>query len=44
VTFVVARATTRETQEACVAALITKTTILWHLLDCVAAGSGGAAP
>jgi pyrroloquinoline-quinone synthase len=36
--------TTRETQEACVAALIKKTEILWHLLDCVAAGSGGATP
>lgn len=44
VAFVVARATTREVQEACVAALIKKTEILWHLLDCVAAGSGGAAP
>lgn len=44
VAFVVAHATTRETQEACVGALIKKTQILWHLLDCVAAGSGGAAP
>ena len=28
-------ATTRELQERCVAALIRKTEILWHLLDCV---------
>jgi len=35
--FVVAHATTRALQEACVAALIRKTEILWHLLDCVAA-------
>ena len=33
--FVVANATTRELQERCVAALIAKTEILWHLLDCV---------
>jgi pyrroloquinoline-quinone synthase len=35
-TFVVAHATTRPLQEACVAALITKCTILWALLDAVA--------
>jgi len=35
--FVVARATTFELQRSCVAALIRKTEILWHLLDCVAA-------
>jgi pyrroloquinoline-quinone synthase len=35
VTFVVAHARTREAQEACVAALIRKTEVLWHLLDCV---------
>ena len=28
-------ATTYELQERCVAALIRKTEILWHLLDCV---------
>jgi pyrroloquinoline-quinone synthase len=33
--FVVRQATTRELQERCVAALIRKTEILWHLLDCV---------
>ena len=33
--FVVKRATTFELQERCVAALIRKTEILWHLLDCV---------
>jgi len=31
--FVTARATTYELQERCVAALIRKTEILWHLLD-----------
>ena len=33
--FVVAARRTRELQEACVAALIRKTEVLWHLLDCV---------
>jgi pyrroloquinoline-quinone synthase len=37
VRFVVAQAGTREAQERCVAALVKKTQILWHLLDCVAA-------
>ena len=32
--FVVRHATTYERQERCVAALIRKTEILWHLLDC----------
>jgi len=32
--FVVGHATTYELQERCVAALIEKTRILWHLLDC----------
>ena len=44
VAFVVAHASTREAQEACVRALIKKTEILWHLLDCVAAESGGDLP
>jgi pyrroloquinoline-quinone synthase len=35
--FVVEHATSRDLQEACVAALVTKTEILWHLLDCVQA-------
>jgi pyrroloquinoline-quinone synthase len=35
--FVVAGATSFELQERCVAALIRKTEILWHLLDCVQA-------
>ncbi|MBC8132531.1 MAG: pyrroloquinoline-quinone synthase PqqC [Deltaproteobacteria bacterium] len=39
VAFVVANAHSRETQEACVAALIRKTEILWHLLDCVSAAT-----
>jgi len=33
--FVVTHATSYELQERCVAALIRKTEILWHLLDCV---------
>jgi coenzyme PQQ biosynthesis protein C len=35
IAFVVAHATTFELQEKCVAALVKKTEILWHLLDCV---------
>lgn len=35
VAFVVANARTRALQEACLAALIRKTEVLWHLLDCV---------
>jgi pyrroloquinoline-quinone synthase len=44
--YVVEHATSGELQERCVAALITKTQILWHLLDCVQAhtAGGGAAP
>jgi pyrroloquinoline-quinone synthase len=42
--FVVENATSRALQEACVGALVRKTEILWHLLDCVHAASvGGAA-
>jgi pyrroloquinoline-quinone synthase len=33
--FVVREAQSRALQDACVAALIRKTEILWHLLDCV---------
>ena len=33
--FVVEHARTAELQERCVAALVKKTEILWHLLDCV---------
>jgi pyrroloquinoline-quinone synthase len=36
--FVVAGASTPELQDRCVAALVRKTEILWHLLDCVACG------
>jgi pyrroloquinoline-quinone synthase len=43
VAFVVAHARTRAEQEACVAALIRKTEVLWHLLDCVSAGAGAEA-
>lgn len=42
IAFVVAQARTRAEQEACVAALIRKTEILWHLLDCVSAASDQA--
>jgi hypothetical protein len=37
---VIAHATSRALQETCVAALVRKTEILWHLLDCVAAATG----
>jgi pyrroloquinoline-quinone synthase len=40
--FVVANATSRPLQEMCVAALVRKTEILWHLVDCVQAASAGA--
>jgi pyrroloquinoline-quinone synthase len=40
--FVVQQASSRELQEACIAALIRKTEVLWHLLDCVQAGQGRA--
>ncbi len=42
--FVVANATTHEMQERCVAALIRKTEVLWHLLDCVHAAYVAPAP
>jgi pyrroloquinoline-quinone synthase len=42
--FVVRNATTRELQDAAIAALVRKTEILWHLLDCVAAGCGFTVP
>lgn len=38
--FVVQHALSRELQEACVRALIDKTQVLWHLLDCVALAHG----
>jgi pyrroloquinoline-quinone synthase len=41
--YVVANADTRALQEACVAALVRKTEILWHLLDCVHAATAGVA-
>lgn len=40
IAFVVAHARTRDLQDACVAALIRKTEVLWHLLDCVSVASG----
>jgi pyrroloquinoline-quinone synthase len=40
VAFVVAEARTRDAQDACVAALVRKTEILWHLLDCIQAAYG----
>jgi len=42
--FVVANARSRELQELCVAALVRKTEILWHLLDCVSAVYGPHGP
>jgi pyrroloquinoline-quinone synthase len=39
IAFVTARATSAELQEACVAALVRKTEVLWHLLDCVQAAT-----
>jgi pyrroloquinoline-quinone synthase len=44
VEYVVANARTPELQEACVAALIRKTEILWHLLDCVSVAYGPSLP
>ena len=44
VEYVVTHAHTRELQEACVAALIRKTEILWHLLDCVSVAYGPSLP
>jgi len=41
--FVVRQATSRSLQEACVAALIQKTEILWHMLDCIQGESPGRA-
>jgi pyrroloquinoline-quinone synthase len=40
--FVVANATSRQLQEACVGALVRKTEILWHLADCVQVAAGGS--
>ncbi len=40
--FVLHYARTHEAQSACVAALVRKTEILWHLLDCVQAAYGPA--
>ncbi|HTQ04578.1 MAG TPA: pyrroloquinoline-quinone synthase PqqC [Polyangiaceae bacterium] len=39
--YVVAHARSRELQDACVAALVTKAQILWHLVDTVASATGG---
>jgi hypothetical protein len=39
---VVANARTYAMQEHCVAALVRKTEILWHLLDCVEAATAQA--
>ena len=44
VAFVVANANTRLLQEACIGALIRKTEVLWHLLDCVQAAGDAAGP
>jgi pyrroloquinoline-quinone synthase len=42
--FVLNHAITRELQERCIAALIRKTEILWHLLDCVSIAHGPPLP
>jgi len=39
IAFVTERAITPELQSACLAALVRKTEVLWHLLDCVQAGA-----
>lgn len=39
--YVVAHASSRELQEACIAALVKKAEILWHLVDSVALATGG---
>lgn len=44
VEYVVEHAHTRALQDACVAALIRKTEILWHLLDCVSVAYGPSLP
>jgi pyrroloquinoline-quinone synthase len=44
VAFVRAEATSRELQEACLAALVRKTEVLWHLLDCLTLAAAGASP
>jgi pyrroloquinoline-quinone synthase len=41
--YVLDHAVTREAQEACVQALLRKTQILWHLLDCVQMADAGPA-
>ena len=41
--FVVAHARSRALQEACIGALVRKTEILWHLVDCVHAATQGEA-
>jgi len=38
--FVVANATSRGLQEACIGALVRKTEILWHLVECVQVSTG----
>jgi pyrroloquinoline-quinone synthase len=44
IAFVLAHARTAELQDLCVAALVRKTEILWHLLDAVQLACAGAAP
>ena len=44
IAYVLEHARTRADQERCVRALIKKTEILWHLLDCVAQAYGPALP
>jgi len=42
--YVLQHALSRHDQELCIAALIAKTEILWHLLDCVSVAHGPALP
>ena len=42
--YVCRNAVTYQMQERCVAALVRKTEILWHLLDCLLPAAGGADP
>lgn len=40
IAFVIEHANTRLLQDACVQALVRKTEILWHMLDCIQAAAG----
>jgi pyrroloquinoline-quinone synthase len=44
IAYVIEHARSRHEQELCIAALIAKTEILWHLLDCISVAHGPALP